>query len=344
VTVAIPTYNRSGWLRLAVASALSQTYAGLVVVVADNASTDDTEELINSIDDPRVEYVRRRANLGAQENANRLLAAVSTEFVVLLPDDDLLYPRHLEVTVGALDAYPTAGVVDTGFDFVDEGGRVLLASHRRFRAKRTIEFEDRTRFRRRAMADHWPVHFSSALMRTEAANDAGRFRPEDFPPDDFGLFLRMSKEWDVLHVNTCLGAFRIHGASATADYGSFDDTRYEQPLSHFEQIRDIRLRTIEELGVSQQEARALRRAAENAHRRAIVTERAVAASNTGERFPGIRSVWALSMADRGVLVTPRAWRLVAADLGGRRLAREVRTRRRRRANGSPGSPNSESAS
>ena len=57
--IGIPTYNRSGLLRGAIESAITQDYDDFIVVVCDNASDDDTEAVVRSFDPARVRYHRR---------------------------------------------------------------------------------------------------------------------------------------------------------------------------------------------------------------------------------------------------------------------------------------------
>ena len=57
-TVCIPTYNRSGLLRASLQSVLWQSLRDVEVIVSDNASTDDTEDVVRSLRDPRVIYHR----------------------------------------------------------------------------------------------------------------------------------------------------------------------------------------------------------------------------------------------------------------------------------------------
>jgi glycosyltransferase involved in cell wall biosynthesis len=71
VTVAIPTRNRSRWLRAALESALGQTYPKLRVVVSDNASTDDTAQVVSSFADARLAYHRSDVDVGMFGNLNR---------------------------------------------------------------------------------------------------------------------------------------------------------------------------------------------------------------------------------------------------------------------------------
>ena len=95
LTVGIPTYNRSGLLREAIESVLAQTFTDFRLIVSDNASDDDTAEVVRSFGDERIEYARSEHNIGAIGNFNRLIELADTEFLMLLPDDDFLYPDHL---------------------------------------------------------------------------------------------------------------------------------------------------------------------------------------------------------------------------------------------------------
>ena len=70
VTIGIPTYNRAGgYLRKVIERSLGQTYQNLEIIVADNCSTDETPELVQSIDDPRLRYFRHDTNIGAINNS-----------------------------------------------------------------------------------------------------------------------------------------------------------------------------------------------------------------------------------------------------------------------------------
>lgn len=95
VNVLIPTYNRCGLLREAVKSALAQSYDNLVVIVSDNASTDETPNVMRDIvsSDSRVRYIRSAQNLGPVKNYRRCFDAATGSFCLFLNDDDLLLDR-----------------------------------------------------------------------------------------------------------------------------------------------------------------------------------------------------------------------------------------------------------
>lgn len=77
VTICIPTYNRSGYLRETIAYACGQqTDRVIQILVVDNASTDDTSQVVAAITDDRLRYVRNPENLGMVGNFNRCLDLV----------------------------------------------------------------------------------------------------------------------------------------------------------------------------------------------------------------------------------------------------------------------------
>jgi len=108
VSVLIPTYNRSGLLQKAVKSALAQSYDHLEVVVSDNASTDDTQNLMQDIvsSDVRVRYIRSPYNLGPIRNWRKSFDSATGKFCLVLCDDDFLLDiEYIANGVSLLERY-----------------------------------------------------------------------------------------------------------------------------------------------------------------------------------------------------------------------------------------------
>jgi glycosyltransferase involved in cell wall biosynthesis len=95
VDVLISTHNRCHLLEKAVRSALAQSYDNLVVIVSDNASTDETPHVMHDIvsSDTRVRYIRSAQNLRPIKNYRRCFDAATGSFCLTLNDDDLLLDR-----------------------------------------------------------------------------------------------------------------------------------------------------------------------------------------------------------------------------------------------------------
>jgi hypothetical protein len=100
-TIGIPTYNRAGFLRRAIESALDQTYPNVEVLVSDNASTDDTSDVVRSFGD-RVRYHQNSENIQAWPNFAKLTELASGEYFSWLQDDDLVFPEFVSRAVKGL--------------------------------------------------------------------------------------------------------------------------------------------------------------------------------------------------------------------------------------------------
>jgi len=96
VSVVIPTYNRANLLPRALDSVLNQTYENLEVIVVDDGSKDDTEEVMKEYDDPRVKYIRFEENKGANVARNTGIKSAESNFIALQDSDDKWLPKKLE--------------------------------------------------------------------------------------------------------------------------------------------------------------------------------------------------------------------------------------------------------
>ncbi|MBB6460747.1 glycosyltransferase family 2 protein [Flammeovirga kamogawensis] len=95
-SIIIPTYNRANFIKKTIQSVTNQTYTNFEIVVVDDGSTDNTEEIIHTIQDHRLQYYKKRnAERGAARNYGAKIA--KGEYIYFLDSDDLLYTNHLEV-------------------------------------------------------------------------------------------------------------------------------------------------------------------------------------------------------------------------------------------------------
>lgn len=125
VTIGIPTYNRAdNYLPNAITSALTQTYHNIEVIVSDNCSTDNTEELVRSISDSRLRYIRPETNIGSNGNFNFCLRAAKGEYFLLLCDDDLIDHDFIETCMCNAHYSTVYGFIRTGTRIIDLNGNV----------------------------------------------------------------------------------------------------------------------------------------------------------------------------------------------------------------------------
>ena len=129
VSIAIPTLNRQGYLRLAVESALAQSYGNLEVIVSDNVSSDATWTYLTSLSDSRLKIMRQSHKLSMVDNWNCCVKAATGSFFLLLSDDDLLRPNAIASLVSAYEDTDSSsivpGIVYCGGEVIDSQGKRL---------------------------------------------------------------------------------------------------------------------------------------------------------------------------------------------------------------------------
>ena len=81
VSVCIPTYNKARYLRKFLESIINQTYRNLENIISDNASTDNTGEMVKSFSDDRVKYCRNPTNIGCCHLLSQIRTLVGHNFI-----------------------------------------------------------------------------------------------------------------------------------------------------------------------------------------------------------------------------------------------------------------------
>lgn len=320
VTVGIPTRNRSGWLREAIESVLAQSYKRFVLLVSDNASTDDTSAVVGSFDDPRVQYAPVEQNIGMTGNLNRLIDLSDTEFLVLLCDDDALHPDYLSLTVEAIRRWPTAGVAHTGSKIIDGSGVTLNPHERLMKTQESVVFDPRGEFLKRSMTSV-AACFSSALLRRAAVVGCGGLRQDEEPIGDVSVMMRIGRDWDFVYLNRPLVVSRAHEGAESAGHGWFTPSGFRWDRAFPDLLYDRRRSFLAEPGLDETEASRLRTLAERSYRHDRLRYLSMR-STTGDSFgAGFRALWKELRGDYRLALDPLTLRFVAGQLGGRRLRR-----------------------
>jgi hypothetical protein len=323
VTIGVPTYNRATLLRETMESVLAQTYPHFRLLVSDNASDDDTRDVVASFGDPRIDYAPLDRNIGLLPNFNRVIELADTEFLVLLPSDDLLYPDYLRRVVEVLDHYPAVGAVHTAYDAIAADSSVVWPAENVLGTAEPLTIESPNEFLHRALSSEPIVCFSTAIFRTRAVRDAGGFHEGEEPFPDLPMGLRIALRWSWAFLSQTLAGFRVHSGSDTAQLGSFTGTGYSVPLHRI--LRDRRRDFL--AGAAQELSPDAIAAYEDLVERTFRADEVRAlARDAGQSLPwsvAAGRLVRLAREEPRVLGQPRLWRLVAAQLGGRQVRRAV---------------------
>jgi len=210
VTIGIPTYNRAdGFLRQALESVLAQTYQNLEIIVSDNCSCDNTEEIVRQYDDPRVKYIRHEVNIGPLKNSNFCLNEAKGEYFLQLHDDDAIDPDFIETCMKAERASPNVGVIRTGVRVVDANGNVLH-THQNIVDGPLLKnfflawFENKT---------SW--YLCNTVFQTRGLQEGGGFHSKRHHVSDGVAIVYMAHKFGRTDVEDVKASFRKHSEEIT---------------------------------------------------------------------------------------------------------------------------------
>ena len=202
VSIIIPTFNRTRWLRQAIESALGQTYPRIEVVVVDDGSpADDARQIAASY--PAVRYLQQtNSGLGAARNAG--MGVSSGQCLVFLDDDDWLAAEAVAERLAVLQAQPDAGLVYSDLFLADSDGRVIARYYSQ-RARPLPEGDIHACLLRRNFI---PVH--SVMWRREVVEAVGGFPETRKGAEDWHVLVRATERWQARYVDQPLGYYRLH--------------------------------------------------------------------------------------------------------------------------------------
>jgi glycosyltransferase involved in cell wall biosynthesis len=211
ITALIPTYNSEQYIRETVDSVLAQTYPVHEVIVVDDGSTDRTQEVLASYGD-RIRYVRQ-ANAGPPVARNTGLAHATGNWIALLDSDDLWVPEKLELQMDYVQRHPSCGLVYTDMKTFDDGG--IIEESVKISRNLTLP-----------IGYIFPEMFAETLFQTSAVlvrksciDAVGVFDTELRMGDDYELFLRISRHYEIGYVDEPLVLYRQHATQGTRTWG-----------------------------------------------------------------------------------------------------------------------------
>lgn len=252
----IPLYNYGHFLGECIESIVSQEGVDVDVLIVDDASTDDSLSVAQSIAayDPRVTVVSNERNMGMVGSINRGLWSVEGEYVVKFDADDILTPGALARATALLDADPSVGFV-YGFpvEFTDGPPPPARTTVRNWTVWSGLDWV-RIRCRKGRNCIMQP----EVVMRASVLHETGKYRAEMGHAPDFDMWLRLATTANVGRINGAhQGYYRIHPQSWQRTMDTFR-------LKDLEVIRKIFAGLFDEAGTKFADRVALRTTAQRA--------------------------------------------------------------------------------
>ena len=103
VSIIMPAYNCERFIKESIDSVIAQTYSNWELLIVDDCSTDDTEAIVATYNDPRIHYQRNTHNSGAAETRNNALRVAKGRYIAFLDSDDLWQSDKLEKQIAFME-------------------------------------------------------------------------------------------------------------------------------------------------------------------------------------------------------------------------------------------------
>jgi glycosyltransferase involved in cell wall biosynthesis len=220
VSVCIPSYNAARFIGETITSVLDSEYRNIEIIISDDASTDDTAKIIESLQDRRIRFCQNGRNEGPVRNWNRAVTQATGEYVSLLNHDDLYGPFWILFAVHQLEKNPHIGWVATAHRTIDTWGRpVALTS----RFHTTGEIPKDVAFLEIATLDGLGPGF---VARRKILEEVGYYDEEAGPHADNDLFLRLAAKYPLFYCASWPHtSWRLHQHNLTHRVGILEQVR-----------------------------------------------------------------------------------------------------------------------
>lgn len=204
VSILFPVYNTAQYLREAVDSMLAQTFEDFELIVLNDCSPDNAEDIIDTYHDPRIVRYRGEKNVGLANVLNVGIAMARGEYIARMDSDDISLPERLKVQVDFLDTHSEYDLVSVGMKEFGDGDRIYSYDNE------TEEIKFNALF-------YSPILHASSMWRRQSFE--GLLYDQSFvPSEDYHLWTRaLLKGITMRNLPEVLYRYRRFGGQATSN-------------------------------------------------------------------------------------------------------------------------------
>lgn len=194
VSIIMPSYNTAPYIKQTIQSVLDQTYANWELIIVDDCSTDNTNEVVDTIKDCRIHYLKNEKNSGAAISRNKALREAKGQWIAYLDSDDLWMPEKLEKQIKFMEEN---GYVFsyTNYEEIDVDGY-----------ETGVKVTGPKKITKTGMFNYcWP----GCLTVMYDANKIGLIQIEDIKKNnDYAMWLKVCRKADCYLLDEILGQYR----------------------------------------------------------------------------------------------------------------------------------------
>jgi glycosyltransferase involved in cell wall biosynthesis len=219
VTVGIPVHNMAGFIGKALQSLAEQTVQDFDVMVLDDASTDNLQEVLK-VWEGDIKLLKFEENMGVRHAFNAMLAKCETEFFVSLAADDWVEPTYLERCLAEFQKNPFLEFVASQTDFVDKEGKPLPDGANDVQRIRRASNKPREQWLGELYYGN--QYFGVGMYRTTALAEVGGLDVDAGVLCDYDLYLKLLQRGNIQVIEENLTHTRIHEGNSSIGPGKLD--------------------------------------------------------------------------------------------------------------------------
>jgi glycosyltransferase involved in cell wall biosynthesis len=201
VTVLMPVYNASAHLREAIDSILNQTFTNFEFLIINDGSTDSSEEIILSYNDPRIRYEKNEVNIRLIATLNKGLEIAKGKYIARMDADDISLPERLQVQFDFMEASPAVALCGSWCEVTgSSSGMVKLVT-------------DHNDIMMKMLYQSHLVHPTVMLRKSAIDSFTTKFDPQFLHAEDYEFFVRIGEKFKLACIPQVLLKYRVHEGS-----------------------------------------------------------------------------------------------------------------------------------
>lgn len=234
ISIVIPAYNRARFLPDALNSVKQQSHRPLEIIVVDDGSSDDTEQVVC---DWRQQYATAelkvlyqfQKNQGGNAARNSGIRIANGAYIAFLDSDDLWHPEKLKKQIEAITYFPDSGAVYCGLrQVVFETGVPEEPSPRAYPAGRLLN---------QILVKDVTAPTSTYMVKAQVFADVGYFDESLQARQDWDMWIRVASKYRIEAVPEVLVDFRLHQGERTASNPMKEVNAYRQIMEKYAHLR-----------------------------------------------------------------------------------------------------------
>ena len=222
VSIIMPAYNAEKYILESIDSVIAQTYKSWELIVVDDGSVDSTSVVVRNFKDRRVKLIEQ-INSGVSKARNSGIENAKGEYITFLDSDDLWEKYKLEVQVSYMLNNPSVILSYTDYvSFINDGERVKNKQLYPFKIKSLKD---------RILVFNF-IATLTVMVKSKILKDVGGFDIDLFGPEDWDLWIKISKMGGIGHIEKKLSLYREHEGGISKNKKRQLEEEYKILLRH----------------------------------------------------------------------------------------------------------------